>query len=171
MLYSVKETEKPFATINHPLYIDGELCSPIAEELYESYPWLGKFKQIEPTEVIPAQGNPVYNLWVDGDGTYQVNGYGTTSIIGEGGVLRKVTERNFITPERASDLLLKFTDAGKNTTYGAYLLNNYFGKLDNGLINSILVRAFKDDENKFTQNCVMTLFKVFGKLACIVNGK
>jgi len=171
MLYSVKETEKPFATINHPLYIDGELCSPIAEELYESYPWLGKFKQIEPAEVIPAQGNPVYNLWVDGDSTYQVNGYGTTSIIGEGGILRKVTERNFITPERASDLLLKFTDAGKNTTYGAYLLNNYFGKLDNELINSILVRAFKDDENKFTQNCVMTLFKVFGKLACIVNGK
>jgi hypothetical protein len=76
-----------------------------------------------------------------------------------------------ITSERASELLFKFTDEGKNLAYGAYLLNNYFGKLDIGLINSILVRAFKNDENKFTQKSVMLLFKIFGKLACIVNGK
>ena len=170
-IYSVKKKEKPFATINHPLYIDGELSSPISEKVYEMYPWLGKAKQIEAGKTIPAQGKLVYNLWVDGDGTYQVNGYGTTSIIGEGGVLRKVTEREMITSERASELLFKFTDEGKNLAYGAYLLNNYFGKLDIGLINSILVRAFKNDENKFTQKSVMLLFKIFGKLACIVNGK
>jgi hypothetical protein len=170
-LYSVKEDEKPFATINHPLYIDGELCSPISDEIYEAYPWLGRTKQIKPFNVVPAEGKPVYNLWVDGDGTYQVNGYGTTSIIGEGGVLRKVAEREYITSERASDLLIKFTEAGKNTVYGAYLLNNYFGKLDNKLVNLILIKAFKDDESKFTQKSVMLLFKIFGKLACIVNNK
>ena len=170
-LYSTQKKEKPFATINHPLYIDGKLSSPISDEIYEAYPWLGRTKQIEDCNIIPAEGNPVYNLWVDGDGTYQVNGYGTTSIIGEGGVLRRVTQRGYMSPERASDLLFKFTDAGKNTAYGAYLLNNYFGKMDNKLINSILVKAFKDDESKFTQKSVMMLFKVFGKLACIVNNK
>jgi len=170
-LYSIKKKEKPFATINHPIYIDGELSSPIPDEIYEAYPWLGKTKQIEAANIIPAQGNIVYNLWVDGDSTYQVNGYGTTSIIGEGGVLRKVTERCYMTPERASELLFKFTDNGKDVAYGAYLLNNYFGKLDNKIVNSILVKAFKDEESKITQKVVMTLFKVVGKIACIVHSK
>jgi hypothetical protein len=62
----------------------------------------------------------VYNLWTDGDGTYTVNGYGTTSIIGDGGVLRLCVDRNTITPEIASDLIIKFVEAGKNTTYGPY---------------------------------------------------
>ncbi len=170
-LYSINKKEKPFATINHPIYIDGELCSPMSEKVYEMYPWLGKTKQIDEVNVVPAEGKLVYNLWLDGDGTYQVNGYGTTSIIGEGGVLRKTAERGYITTERASDLLFKFTDAGKNVAYGAYLLNNYFGKLDNRLTNSILIKAFKDDESKFTQKAVMTLFKIVGKIACVVNNR
>jgi hypothetical protein len=110
-------------------------------------------------------------LWTDGDGTYTVNGYGTTSIIGEGGVLRLCVDRNDITPENVSELLIKFTEAGKNTTYGAYLSNNFFGKLDIKLVNMLLVRAFKDDTNPITQKCVLGLFKLFGKIACIVNNK
>jgi hypothetical protein len=110
-------------------------------------------------------------LWTDGDGTYTVNGYGTTSIIGDGGVLRLCVDRNDITSEYASELVVKFVEEGKNTTYGAYLLNNLFGKLDIKLVNMLLLRAFKDDTNPITQKCVLGLFKLFGKIACIVNNK
>jgi hypothetical protein len=170
-LYAPRKGDKCFATINHPLYIDGVLSSIDSDKIYKMYPWLGRTIQIKPHKVIEAEGKLVYNLWTDGDGTYTVNGYGTTSIIGEGGVLRLCVDRNVITPEHASELLIKFTEAGKNTTYGAYLLNSFFGKLDIKLVNMLLVRAFKDDTNPITQKCVMTLFKVFGKIACIVNNK
>ena len=170
-LYAPRKSDKPFATLNHPIYIDGELSSIDSEAVYEMYPWLGKTKQFTPFKTIPAQNKLVYNLWTDGDGTYTVNGYGTTSIIGTGGVLRLIANRNQITEERAASLLVKFTNAGKSTVYGAYLLNNYFGKVDNAIANSILVKAFKDDNNIITQKAVMTLFKVVGKLACIITNK
>ena len=170
-LYTPSKDFKPFATINHPLYIDGVLSSIDSDKIYEMYPWLGRTVQIKPHKVIEAEGKLVYNLWTDGDGTYTVNGYGTTSIIGEGGVLRLCVDRNDITPENVSELLIKFTEAGKNTTYGAYLSNNFFGKLDIKLVNMLLVRAFKDDTNPITQKCVMTLFKLVGKIACFINNK
>ena len=170
-LYAPKKGDKCFATINHPLYIDGVLSSIDSDRIYEMYPWLGRTKQIEPQKVIPAEGKLVYNLWTDGDGTYTVNGYGTTSIIGDGGVLRLCVDRNDITSEYASELVVKFAEEDKNTTYGAYLLNNLFGKLDIKLVNMLLLRAFKDDTNPITQKCVLGLFKLFGKIACIVNNK
>lgn len=170
-LYAPKKGDKCFATINHPLYINGQLSSIDSEKIYEMYPWLGKTVQITPHKVIEAQGKLVYNLWTDGDGTYTVNGYGTTSIIGNGGVLRLCVDRNIITSEHASELIVKFTEYGMDTTYGAYLLNNLFGKLDIKLANMLLVRAFKDDTNPITQKSVLGLFKFVGKIACIINNK
>ena len=170
-LYAPKKGDKCFATINHPLYIDGVLSSIDSDKIYEFYPWLGKTTNIKPYKVIPAEGKLVYNLWTDGDGTYTVNGYGTTSIIGDGGVLRLCVDRDIITKELASDLVVKFTEYGKNTTYGAYLLNDYFGKLDIKLVNMLLVRAFKDDTNPITQKVVLGVFKLVGKIACIINNK
>jgi len=170
-LYAPKKGDKVFATINHPIYIDGKLCSVDPKVTYELYPWLGMTDKLVPYKVEEAKGQPVYNLWTDGDGTYTVNGYGTTSIIGEGGVLRLVSDRNQISVGRATELLTKFTNAGQSTVYGAYILNNYLGKLDNNIINNILVKAFKNEESVITQKFVMTLFKVVGKIACIINNK
>jgi hypothetical protein len=170
-LYTPSKDFEPFATINHPLYVDGKLSVVEPEVIQDFYPWLGKMEKINPIKVIPAEGKLVYNLWTDGDGTYTVNGYGTTSIIGDGGVLRLSVERNMIEPEVASNLLNKFTESGKNTVYGAYLINDWFGKLDIKLVNMLLVRAFKDNTNPITQKSVMALFKLVGKIACIVNNK
>jgi hypothetical protein len=170
-LYTPSKDFEPFATINHPLYIDGKLSAVEPKMTEEFYPWLGKMNKIDPVKVIPAEGKMVYNLWTDGDGTYTVNGYGTTSIIGNGGVLRLCVERNDITSDVASELIVKFTEAGKNTTYGAYLSNNLFGKLDIKLANMLLLRAFKDDTNPITQKMVLGLFKLVGKIACIINNK
>jgi hypothetical protein len=170
-LYSPTEKYEAFATINHPIYIQGELCSPISDIVYEMYPWLGRTKQIETARVAPAKGELVYNLWVDGDGTYTVNGYGTTSIIGDGGVLRIATERGDITDEHAAKLLMKFISKGKNTVYGAYLLNKFFGQSNKNFGVSVMIQAFKDDTKPILQKIVMTTFKVVGKIACIINNK
>ena len=170
-LYSPTKKLKPFATINHPIYIDDELCSPISEEIYNLYPWLGRTKQIEAVSRVPAKGNIVYNLWVDGDGTFIVNGYGTTSIIGDGGVLRTITEKGMFTPQEASDILIEFAKTDKETCYGAYLMNKLFEDVDNNLVNHLFVRALKNDDHPITKKIVMTSFKIIGKIACIINNK
>jgi hypothetical protein len=110
-------------------------------------------------------GQPVYNLWVDGDGTYTVNGYGTTSIIGDGGLLRNCVDRGVVDVARASALLIKFTEIGRNGTMGIYILNNLFGKLDYAIINQIMIWAFKDDSRPTAQRVVMGLCKTVGFIA------
>ena len=169
-LYAPTKKDKPFATINHPIYIDGELCSPMSDKLKDIYPWL-KTKQFEPAKIIPAEGKLVYNLWVDGDGTYTVNGYGTTSIIDDGGVLRIAAEKGYITNDYAAKLLMKFISGGKDTVYGAYLLNKFFGRLDLRVITSIMIHAFKDDTKPALQKTVLGIFNVVGKIAGIINNK
>ena len=170
-LYAPNKKDEAFATINHPIYINGELCSPISDKVYEMYPWLGKTKQIEPAKISPAKGEIVYNLWVDGDGTYTVNGYGTTSIIGDGGVLRIAAEKGEITDEYAAKLLMKFISKGKNAVYGAYVLNKFFGHLNIGFVRNVMIQAFKDDTKPILQKTVMSIFKIIGKIACIINNK
>jgi hypothetical protein len=100
-----------------------------------------------------------------------INGYGTTSIIGDGGVLRLAAERQYITNEYAAKLLMKFINGGKNTVYGAYLLNKFFGHLDISIITSLMIHALKDDSKPLLQKTVMSIFKVVGKIACIINNK
>jgi len=169
-LYAPTKKDKPFATINHPIYMNGELCSPMSDKLKDIYPWL-KTKQIEPAKVVPAEGKLVYNLWVDGDGTYTVNGYGTTSIIGDGGVLRIAAERGVITDEYAAKLLMKFIGGGKNTVYGAYILNKFFGRVQSSIVTSIMIHAFKDDTKPVLQKTVLGIFNVVGRIAGIINNK
>jgi len=170
-LYAPQKGDKCFATINHPLYINGKLSSIDSEKIYEMYPWLGKTVQIKPHKVIEAEGKMVYNLWTDGDGTYTVNGYGTTSIIGDGGFLRLCVDRNIFTSEYVCELIVKFAEYNMNTAYGAYLINNLFGKLDIKLVNMLLVRSFKDDKNPIIQKIMLGLFKFVGKIACLINNK
>jgi hypothetical protein len=86
-LYSPNASIEPFATINHPLVIDGQIRAPLPAEVHTLYPWLGRVAHLPPSKVIPDPGGPVFNLWVDGDGTYVVNGVGAHSIAASGGVL------------------------------------------------------------------------------------
>jgi len=170
-LYTPSKDFEPFATINHPLYVDNKLSAVDPEMIHEYYPWLGKMEKIEPIKVISSQGKLVYNLWTDGDGTYIVNGYGTTSIVGDGGLLRLCVEKDYIMSDRIPELFDKFIKSGKNTTYGAYLINNLFGKSNIKLVNLLMAKSFKDDKNPILQKTMVGLFKVVGKIACVINNK
>ena len=81
-----------------------------------------------------------HNLWVDGDGTYIVNGFGVHSIMFDGGFLRKAYERAALTYPQVIELLdsygvsamslRDFSGKGLDIRHGAYLLNKFVGKLD-----------------------------------------
>jgi len=163
-LYSPTPDLEPFATINHPLYIDGKLSSVYPDKISEYYPWLPATEKIMANKIIPAQDQLVYNLWVTGDGTYTVNGYGTTSIIGDGGSMARFVKKGQFTPEIASETVLKVTTAGSDTAAGGQYLNDLAGRLNWPIIDWLFVRGFASDDHPITQKFLMMIFKYTGKV-------
>lgn len=106
----------PFASENHPLIINGQLSSFDAEYVEENYPWLGRCEQIVAASSRIANGEPVYNLLVSGDGTYTVNGYGTTSVIGDGGSLVQKVREGTVSREEAMEILKQYHDTRQRIT-------------------------------------------------------
>ena len=164
-LYSISVDEEPFITVNHPMYIDDELCSVYPERTYNAYPWLGMTKQLIPDRMVPATGQDVYNLWVTGDGTFIVNGYGTTSIMGDGGWARLLAEQGISSPERVSEVLQEFASSGKESSYGAYVCNKFLGKLDIKIVNKVLGKVMDSREDTRARRAIKYIFKLVGKVA------
>jgi hypothetical protein len=172
LLYSPSDKFEAFATANHPLYIDGKLHAVDPDFNYEIYPWLGKNEKLVPANIADPKGDMVYNLWTDGDGTFTVNGYGTTSIINDGGVIRLAYEAGEITADRASELLVMFTNKGTNVVHGAYLFNKYFGELNIGIVNKIMAAIYRtSDSYKPLQATINALFGVVGRVAWFFKNK
>jgi hypothetical protein len=163
-LYSPTPDQEPFATVNHPLYIDGELSSVDPEKIAKYYPWLPQTKLINTDNIIPAPDQLVYNLWVTGDGTYIVNGYGTTSIIGDGGSMTRFVRKGQFTPEIASETVLKVTKAGSDTSWGGKYLNDLAGRLNWPIIDWLFVRGFATNGYPRTQSFLMMVFNITGKI-------
>lgn len=139
-LYSPVTKIKPFATVDHPLYIDNDFYSVSPEDTFNVYPWLGKTLKLSSAKIVKSKGITVYNLWTDGDSTYIVNGYGTTTIIGDGGLMKNAYHLNVITHEQAMSMMSYFFKEGngRELSYGAYLVNKYVGMLNINFITRIL---------------------------------
>jgi len=129
-LYSPSPEFAPFTTVNHPLYIDGRLSAIDPDKHFELYPWLGRAAKLTPNKVIPAQGQTVYNLWVDGDHTFTVNGYGTTSIIDDGAFMRQACEYGYTTHAETLGILHTHSNNGRALRLGSYYVNHVLGLLD-----------------------------------------
>jgi len=164
-LYSVTKDEEPFATVNHPLYINGKLSAVYPDNTYKFYPWLGKLETLIPDRVVPANGQEVYNLLTDGDGTYIVNGYGTTTIQGDGGWGRLLVEQGITTPERLSEVLIECATESKEVSYGAYICNKALGKLDIKFINKTFGKVMDSKEPTRSRRAIKYTFKTVGKVA------
>lgn len=168
LLFTPTNEYPPFATDNHPLYINGELAAFNPEESYRMYPWLGKLNKIDAAKVIPATGNMVYNLWVDGDNTYIVNGFGTTSGVGDGGFIRHIVEDGLLSHQEAMDVLTKLTPTGNTDIqmlHGAYLANIGLGKLHNKTLNKFLVKIRSKTGNP--RPIIAIALKLIGFIASI----
>jgi hypothetical protein len=164
-MYSPTEEIKPFATNNHPLYINDELSCMDPDRNQNWYPWLGKNKKIN-AFIGPVTNDNVYNLWIDGDGTYIVNGFGTTSIIGDGGLLRLCFEQGLITYEQTIEIVYHYITSGKYTVYGIYLFNELFGKLNIKIVNKLIASVLKSDN--IGRNICDKFFKTVGRTVCLV---
>jgi hypothetical protein len=167
-LYSPGQQHEPFATANHPLYINGKLSSLAPEKIYNSYPWLGKTALIETTNIASADGSTVYNLWTDGDHTFTVNGYGTTTMVADGGVLRLMVEQGLMSSDRASALLISFDGLGKHTAHGLYTLSQLLGKLNIGLVNKLTAWVFADNSRPVAQKVFYNIARVVGSVVCLI---
>jgi hypothetical protein len=123
----------PFATTNHPLMIDGVLKAPQSD----LYLWLD-VEKLEECDVVKNEEKFVYNLWVEGDGTYRVNGYGTTSILGDGGALTKGFIHGVLSEDDVNKTVADMVDASQTTLYGSYLINKFFGMFDTTIVTKPL---------------------------------
>jgi len=168
-LYSPHREHKPFATLNHPLYINGKLSSLDPAHSSARYPWLGPTEKIIDAEIIPPSNQVVYNLWVTGDGTYQVNGFGTTSVVYDGGFIRLCVDQGIFPSSRASELLIKFASASTTTSYGAYLCNKFLGWADIKIINRALGTIYRDDiQYPILQAISSRVFTIVGAIANLI---
>lgn len=167
-LYTPDADHDCFATINHPLYINGKLSSVAPNTVYDLHPWLGRTQPLTAHQIVPASGRSVYNLWTTGDGTYTVNGYGTTSILGDGGLLRRMVEQNLMSAERVAQVLVHFnSQANRNLSQGAYLLNRVMGRLNIKFVNRVFAAVYADDSRTKTKRVFEAVFKAVGRISLL----
>ena len=158
-LYSPDTSLAPFVTVNHPLYIAGQLCSVIENSNYEN--WLGPMGRLIPVAIVHAPVCRVYNLWVTGDNTYRVNGYGTTSIMGDGDWLSSAFERGLLTQCEVLDIA-GVCSLNNNRQHGAIIVNRVLRNVVSSLINKFLSDSLKNDG--FRRNVLLGLFSAVGKI-------
>lgn len=164
-LYTPSGDYEPFATPNHPLFVNGEWVA-IDNEVY---PWLGKINDVKNPITCKTQGELVYNLWVTGDGTYIVNGFGTTSIMMDGGIMRVCYQNEYLSQDDIMELMREFTTQGNMMTYGSYLFNKLFGYITCKPIVKVLANTIKKDHDFLPRKAMVFLMKVFGKTATLYN--
>lgn len=139
-LYTPTNKYRPFATLNHPLYVDNKLTTySDVSKVSWLYPWLDIEHEATPVESTPLGSQTVYNLWVDNDGTYIVNGYGTTSIVGDGGWLALAGNRGWFTQDQLQEFFVAAAKRSSLTRYGCHVTNN--SGIDNSMINMVLRNA------------------------------
>jgi hypothetical protein len=169
-LYSPDMKNKAFGTLDHPLFIDGKLSSTIPENSEKTFPWLGKIEKIENVVTDEVSNEFVYNLYVDGDGTYIVNGYGTTSIYGTGGAITQYfTDENISEEERLS-LYANFKPFDSVTVHGWYIANTAIGKLGSRKINKLFANSLSKNKPT-TRKIALSLFKLIGNITNVIKGR
>jgi hypothetical protein len=145
MFYSPDEKIAPFATLDHPLYIDGQLTAVDPDHTFELYPWLGQLEQMKFVSTAVVENvHKVYNLWADNDHTYMVNGFGTTSIIQDAGTgIRLGYEYGYIkTHEEAMEYFHRYTFNGRDLRVGSYLFTVLLARFSPKIFQKYFAKMF-----------------------------
>ena len=144
-LYSPNDKLKPFATENHPLFINGEW---VAVD-HKFAPWMKKYniQEIKDPILEKCGLQKLYNLWVDGDGTYIVNKIGTHSGLYDGGWMRQVWEQGLMSHEDVINFIYEYSREKYELMHGAFLLSRLLGRFNNKLLNRFGVYMIKCDDS------------------------
>jgi hypothetical protein len=162
-LYAPGSNSKPFATTNHPLYINDKLSVLDPKDHYDNYPWLGEAEELTSYTLAKTSGQTVYNLWVDGDGTYQVNGYGTTSIISVGW-LNQVTDYGYLSYEQTLSIFHECSNSGRYLRTGSYWVNKVVGQINIKPLSKLLGTILTSNDT-LARKVFITAMKAVGLVA------
>ena len=164
-LYSPTDTLKPFATTNHMLYVDGKWVV-VDKDLY---PWLDDCELVS-NPVIDKSGldKEVYNLWVTGDGSYIVNGYGTHSIMFDGGFMKNAHDQGLLEYNDVINLMSEFTEDKSNLLYGSFLVNRLLGKVNVKLLNRLWVNILCADDSTKRKKLAHLTMRILQKIARLI---
>lgn len=159
-LYSPSAKFKPFATLNHPLFIDGQLKAPS----YDHYRWL----DVKPLQIfiLGMNKDEVYNLWVTGDHTYRVNGYGTVSIVDDGGAMLQALKHGYITDRHVNNIFADMLEDNlPANTHGTYMINKFLGRFDSRIIAKSLGYFMVADKSSRRRSMFWYVAGILGKAA------
>jgi len=158
-LYSPDPDIEPFATVNHMLK-KGDEWVAVKTDLY---PWLDVCQKLENALIKELKNEEVYNLWVSGDGTYCVNGYGTHSIMYDGGFMRNAYDQKIITYKDVLNLLKEFTVKRRKILHGAFLVNKMFGKVNFPITNKLFAYILLANGQTTRKKLILILMDVLTK--------
>ena len=156
-LYSPSDEIEPFATTNHPLFVDGEW---VAVDV-DTHPWLEKPKPLRDVNLEEAGDRNLYNLWVTGDGTYIVNGYGTHSIMYDGGFMKNCFVQGLINHDQVMKLMRTYTYEKTDLVVGAFMLNRICGKFP--LFTKIILNFMNASDRTLRKKIVHYLMRTLQK--------
>ena len=166
-LYTPVKGGEPFATSNHMLEVDGKwvlVTHPV-------YPWLEylKCENAPESTVIHSIGDTeLYNLWVSGDGTYIVNGYGTHSIMFDGGWMVNCYKQGLLDQEGVMDLMNYYTGEKPELLHGSFLVNRLLGKVNVKLLNRLWIYMLCADDSTTRKKLSHLTMRVLQKIRRIV---
>ena len=163
-LYAPKPDEKPFATKNHMLYVDGKWIHADGDQ----YPWLEDCELVSNVVVEPGGDQVLYNLWVTGDGSYIVNGYGTHSIMFDGGFMKNAHDQGLLGYDDVLLLMEEYTEEKPNLLYGSFLLNRLLGKVNVKLLNRLWVNMLCAEDSTKRKKTAHLVMKILQKIRRII---
>ena len=163
-LYAPKPDEKPFATKNHMLYVDGKWVHADGDQ----YPWLEECELVSNVVVEPGGEQVVYNLWVTGDGSYIVNGYGTHSIMFDGGFMKNAHDQGLLGYDDVLLLMEEFTEQKPDLLYGSFLVNRLLGKVNVKLLNRLWVNILCAEDSTKRKKAAHLVMKILQKIRRII---
>ena len=129
--------------------------------------WLD-VEKLENCDIVANEEDYVYNLWVEGDGTYRVNGYGTTSILGNGGALTNGFVHGVLTEDDVNNTVADMVNASQTTLYGSYLINKFFGMFDTTLVTKPLAYFACAPRNTLRRSIFSGVSSVVGQIAKVL---
>jgi hypothetical protein len=157
LLYAPHKGMKPFVTINHPLLIDGQYMR--AGE-HDHYPWF-KTQRMQGANIVASNNVPVFNLWVEGDGTFWVNGYATHSLINDGGWARRAIEQGILPASAVYEILHGAGQPPASVRYGLNRINLLVGWLDYKPLTKAVIKWVKPG---WKRNVLITTSAVVGAI-------
>jgi hypothetical protein len=145
---------KPFATENHPIVVGNKWVGANAKLSQKLYPWIDT-DQLSEFDTEPTNGQVVWNLWVDGDHTYQVNTFGTHSLVGDGGWARISVEQGYMTKEQITHVTHGISNSSSIVAYGALLLSNLIAWLDMPWLTKYVADMMLGNKSKLPMNAAI----------------